>query len=320
MTGTGRIRHAISSRVQSAWRGKQHPWTHPGYFAARRRVPTRGGSAGATSGSTGRSGGATLHDLRRHLQRHGRHAPRPAAQGGLADDGGATPTVPRLPVAGNRGRVWARRVHGGGVAAPCGGAPRGAALHGHLIEVGQGQTDEIRVKVRGGAVWQAMTLDVASRLWLGGLVSPAREGAAGAGLRLRGVARPPAVRGRARRLRQRGAIRLPGAGPHQPTAASPVGVAGGLPADPGRQELQGAAAGRGDTLGGRRHGGGGGARRNADRISLAYIERLNATLRTHRPVLVEADLWLVGYAYNVCWLHGSLVLQRHFGFRAVRCL
>jgi len=57
-----------------------------------------------------------------------------------------------------------------------------AALHGHLVEgrqvaAGQVQADEIRVKVRGGVVWQAMALDVASRLWRGGAVSPTRDGA-----------------------------------------------------------------------------------------------------------------------------------------------
>jgi len=57
-----------------------------------------------------------------------------------------------------------------------------ARLHGHLVEAGQVaggqvQADEIRVKVRGGVVWQAMALDVASRLWLGGVVGQVRDGA-----------------------------------------------------------------------------------------------------------------------------------------------
>jgi len=60
--------------------------------------------------------------------------------------------------------------------APC------TRLHGHLIEAGQVaggqvQADEIRVKVRSGVVWQAMALDVAARLWLGGVVGRARDGA-----------------------------------------------------------------------------------------------------------------------------------------------
>ena len=54
-------------------------------------------------------------------------------------------------------------------------------------------------------------------------------------------------------------------------------------------------------------------------IHTAYIERLNATFRSHLAPLVrrgralahtvatlEADLWLVGCAYNFCWPHDSL--------------
>jgi len=56
-----------------------------------------------------------------------------------------------------------------------------AAVPGHLVEAGQVeggqvQADEIRVKVRGGVVWQAMAVDVFSRLWLGGVVSRTRDG------------------------------------------------------------------------------------------------------------------------------------------------
>jgi len=68
-----------------------------------------------------------------------------------------------------------------------------------------------RVNVRGGAVWQAMALDVAARLWLG------------ADPRLRGVAGHPAVRGRLRRLRQRPSIL------HRPTAPA-ARPARGIPA------------------------------------------------------------------------------------------
>ena len=44
------------------------------------------------------------------------------------------------------------------------------------VELGQGQVDEICVKVRRGRLWQAMALAVPTRLWLGGDLSPTREG------------------------------------------------------------------------------------------------------------------------------------------------
>ena len=44
------------------------------------------------------------------------------------------------------------------------------------VELGQVQVDEICVKVRRGRLWQAMALAVPTRLWLGGDLSPTREG------------------------------------------------------------------------------------------------------------------------------------------------
>jgi hypothetical protein len=44
-------------------------------------------------------------------------------------------------------------------------------------ELGQVQADEIRVKRQGGIVWLALALAVPSRLWLGGVVSTQRDGA-----------------------------------------------------------------------------------------------------------------------------------------------
>jgi len=56
------------------------------------------------------------------------------------------------------------------------------AVHAHLVEtgnleLGHVQADEIRAKVRGGVVWQAMAVALPSRLCLGGAVSRTREGA-----------------------------------------------------------------------------------------------------------------------------------------------
>ena len=54
-------------------------------------------------------------------------------------------------------------------------------VHQHLIEqprdLGQVQADEIRAKKQGGIVWMAMALQVSTRLWLGGVLSPQRDGA-----------------------------------------------------------------------------------------------------------------------------------------------
>src|SRR5205823_10797721 len=54
-------------------------------------------------------------------------------------------------------------------------------------------------------------------------------------------------------------------------------------------------------------------------IHTAYIERLNATFRSHLAPLarrgraiahtlaaLEAGMWLVGVSYNLCWAHDSL--------------
>jgi len=58
----------------------------------------------------------------------------------------------------------------------------GARVHETLVqagqvELGQVQADEICVKVCKGRVWQSMALAVPCRLWLGGDLSPTRDGA-----------------------------------------------------------------------------------------------------------------------------------------------
>jgi transposase-like protein len=56
------------------------------------------------------------------------------------------------------------------------------AVHHHLVtnqprDLGQVQADELRAKMqRGPALWMAMAIQVTTRLWLGGAVSPHRDG------------------------------------------------------------------------------------------------------------------------------------------------
>ena len=59
---------------------------------------------------------------------------------------------------------------------------QGRRVHEHLVqagrvELGQVQADELRVRIVGGVLWLASAIAVPSRLWLGGAVSPARDGA-----------------------------------------------------------------------------------------------------------------------------------------------
>ena len=52
-------------------------------------------------------------------------------------------------------------------------------VHEHLVQqprdLGQVQADEIRAKLQGVIMWAAMALQVHTRLWLGGVVSPQRD-------------------------------------------------------------------------------------------------------------------------------------------------
>ncbi len=53
-------------------------------------------------------------------------------------------------------------------------------VHAHIVQagqvtLGQVQADELRVRIMGGVVWLAMSISVASRLWLGGAVSATRD-------------------------------------------------------------------------------------------------------------------------------------------------
>jgi transposase-like protein len=212
----------------------------------------------------------------------------------------------------------------------------GQAVHAALVqtgqvEVGQVQADEIYVKVCKGHIWQAMALAVPTRLWLGGDLSPTRDGALVTAV-LRRVAACAvsatlllcvdgfsayvgAVRAVFRvavQTGQRGRPRL--------VLPDTVLLAQVIKSHQGRRLVevtrrvvcgteQAVAAAIVRTKGG-------------TQINTSYIERLNATFRAslapltrrgrrlaHGTALLHSGMWLVGAAYNFCWVHQSLRLR-----------
>jgi transposase-like protein len=206
-------------------------------------------------------------------------------------------------------------------------------VHEHLVErgsvdVGHVQADELRVRIVGGVVWLALALAVPSRLWLGGAISAARDEAllvavlrrvraAAAHLRLLisvdGWRAYPAAIGRVFRVPVRTgrpgrprlvwpAETLVGQVVKCREAGRVVGVT--------RRVVQGSAVAMRALVG---------ATRGGTDLNTAYIERLNATFRARIVPLVrrsraiarttaalEGAMWLVGTAYNFCWVHESL--------------
>jgi len=208
-----------------------------------------------------------------------------------------------------------------------------ALLHDQVVggvAARQVQADEIRVRVRGGAVWAALALDVGSRLWLATAVARRRDGLLVHLLLRRTLA---ALAGRAFLLAvdgfasyvggARSLIRVPKRTGRQgrPPLVWPAGFAlaqvvkAGLHRGEGivRRVVVGTEATVAAALAAS-HGG--------TTINTAYIERLNATLRerlaplvrrrrtpAHGTALVESGLHLLRLAYNWCWMHESLRLR-----------
>ena len=213
-------------------------------------------------------------------------------------------------------------------------------VHEHLVEQGQVdlghvQADELWVKLVGRKVWLAMALAVPSRLWLGGVISPHRDGA----LIRRLVER---VRACASRLDLlvcvdglssyvtafRRAFRVPvhTGRPGRPRLVLPGGFLLGqvvkqyaLRRVTGVRQrvVEGTAAAITAVLT---------ATKSGTTINTAYIERLNATFRSCLAPLVRrgraiarteaaltAGMWLVGCAYNFCWCQDSLRLAAPAG-------
>jgi transposase-like protein len=192
------------------------------------------------------------------------------------------------------------------------------------------QADELGVKLVGRRVWMAMALAVPSRLWLGGVISPQRDLVLITTLmqRVRACARTLAIlvcvdglasyvtaclrvfrhpvrtshRGRPRLVLEQGL--LLGQMVKRYVQRRVVSVE--------RRVVRGTSEAIAAVLAAT--GGGTG-------INTAYIERLNATFRAslallvrrgraivHTEAVLTAGMWLVGCAYNFCWLHDSLRL------------
>ena len=208
-------------------------------------------------------------------------------------------------------------------------------VHEHLVqggrvELGQVQADELRVRAVGDVLWLASAIAVPSRLWLGGAVRAARDGAlirallervracgpvramllctdglAGYPTQALRVFRAPERTGRVGRPR----LRLPDG---LLVAQAIKRYAKRRLADVERRVVRGTAEAVATALAATQ----GSA---TAVINTAYVERLNATFRArlaprarraragvHRTATLEAGMWLVGTAYNVCRPHRSL--------------
>lgn len=207
------------------------------------------------------------------------------------------------------------------------------AVHEHLVAAGQidvqhVQADEVWVKLVRKRVWMAMALAAPSRLWLGGVVREPRDLALI--LRLVQVVRrcamtaallvcvaglssyitafrrvfrqpiPTGHRGRPRLVAERGLLLAQMV--KQSSRRHVVGVS--------RRVVQGSAEAIAAVLASSHSG---------KEINTAYIERLNATFRgalaplvrrgralAHTEAVLTAGMYLVGSAYNFCWVHASL--------------
>jgi transposase-like protein len=198
------------------------------------------------------------------------------------------------------------------------------------VELGQVQADEIRVRAVGGVLWLASAVAVASRLWLGGVVSPTRDARLIRSLLARVWA---CGTKRALLLCTDGLLSYPTQALHvfrlpertgrrgHPRMLPPAGLliaqmikryAQRRMVEVERRVVHGAEVAVAATLC---------ATQEAATavINTAYIERLNATFRArlasltrrtragvHQQHTLEAGMWLVGTAYNFCRPHRSL--------------
>lgn len=204
-----------------------------------------------------------------------------------------------------------------------------AAVHQHLVcqprDLGAVQADEIRVRQQGRAVWLAMAMMVATRLWLGGVVSPQRNAALIARvLTLVKACALPApllvcVDGFAAYVKQFCRMaRSPEARNGRRGRSRLIAWEGLVIGQVVKQRIAGRVIGVTQR---RAHGSEEWAKRllGGGTIQTAYIERLNGTFRARLAVLVRrtragsrsvarvtAGMWLVGTCYNFCTPHASL--------------
>ncbi len=210
------------------------------------------------------------------------------------------------------------------------------AVATHPLDLQQVQADEIRVKTQHGVYWMALALMVATRLWLGGVVSAHRDADLIAALvgQVRQMARCRplvlAVDGlntyvNAFQRAFRSPLPRQGASGRSVRVAWPniaivqvikQHLANQLTID--RRLIQGTPDQVAELIrASQGHGG----------INTAYIERLNATFRQRLSALVRrtralarhpqttltAGMYVVGCLYNLCAFHDSLRLKLSVG-------
>ena len=158
------------------------------------------------------------------------------------------------------------------------------------------QADELCVRVRGGHVWLATVMTVASRMLLWGAVSRTRDTAligsvvAQARRMIRFQSPAPLGDGWSGNLGNTDRAGLPGEGDDRQARLAPPAALGGVAGDTGRETVRKGAGGRverrlacGDLFEAlkviRETQGTWGT------FNTAYVERLNATLRTWIPAL-----------------------------------
>ncbi len=212
-------------------------------------------------------------------------------------------------------------------------------VHQHLVQqprdLGQVQADEIRVKQQGQVVWLAMAVQVATRLWLGAVMSTQRDTALITALvqqiRACALCRPLLIGVDGWRAYV-GAIQMvfreaiPTRARGRPALRPWDGIiiaqvvkqyAHGHVVGVVRRLVQGTHAQVTELL---RQTQGGGV------INTAYIERLNATFRARLAGLVrrgrsllrqtptlQAGVYWVGTVYNFCTYHKSLRISMTVG-------